>query len=127
RRVPGVRPGASAGGLGGQCRAADRGRPGARVARRPAPLARARLCDPRRGRIRGDRRRRPLGRARGGPRGPGAVCLAPGGGLGWCAWLAGSARDPWHLLALAGAAVLALDPWAVTGPGFQLSFAAVAA
>jgi competence protein ComEC len=59
--------------------------------------------------------------------GPSVVRAAATGVLAAIAWLAGSARDPWHLLALAAAAVLALDPWAVVGPGFQLSFAAVAA
>ena len=59
--------------------------------------------------------------------GPSVVRAAATGVLVSLAWLIGSARDPWHLLALAAAAVLALDPWAVTGPGFQLSFAAVAA
>ena len=58
--------------------------------------------------------------------GPSVVRAAATGVLASLAWLAGSARDPWHLLALAAAAVLALDPWAITGPGFQLSFAAVA-
>ena len=59
--------------------------------------------------------------------GPSVVRAAATGVLASLAWLAGSARDPWHLLALAAAAVLALDPWAVVGPGFQLSFVAVAA
>ena len=59
--------------------------------------------------------------------GPSVVRAAATGVLVSLAWLLGSARDPWHLLALAAAAVLALDPWAVAGPGFQLSFAAVAA
>ena len=59
--------------------------------------------------------------------GPSVVRAAATGVLASLAWLAGSARDPWHLLALAAVAVLALDPWAVVGPGFQLSFVAVAA
>ena len=59
--------------------------------------------------------------------GPSVVRAAATGALASLAWLLGSARDPWHLLALAAAAVLALDPWAVVGPGFQLSFVAVAA
>ena len=59
--------------------------------------------------------------------GPSVVRAAATGVLASLAWLAGSDRDPWHLLALAAAAVLALDPWAVVGPGFQLSFVAVAA
>ena len=59
--------------------------------------------------------------------GPSVVRAAATGALASLAWLVGSARDPWHLLALAAAAVLACDPWAVVGPGFQLSFVAVAA
>jgi competence protein ComEC len=59
--------------------------------------------------------------------GPSVVRAAATGVLVSLAWLAGSDRDPWHLFALAAAAVLALDPWAITGPGFQLSFVAVAA
>lgn len=59
--------------------------------------------------------------------GPSVVRAAATGVLVSLAWLIGSARDPWHLLALAAAAVLALDPWAIAGPGFQLSFVAVAA
>jgi competence protein ComEC len=59
--------------------------------------------------------------------GPSVVRAAATGVLASLAWLVGSARDPWHLLALAAAAVLACDPWAVVGPGFQLSFVAVAA
>ena len=59
--------------------------------------------------------------------GPSVVRAAATGALASLAWLVGSARDPWHLLALAAAAVLALDPWAIAGPGFQLSFVAVAA
>jgi competence protein ComEC len=59
--------------------------------------------------------------------GPSVVRAAATGVLASLAWLVGSARDPWHLLALAAAAVLALDPWAIVGPGFQLSFVAVAA
>ncbi|MDX6629137.1 MAG: competence protein ComEC [Gaiellales bacterium] len=59
--------------------------------------------------------------------GPSVVRAAATGVLASLAWLVGSERDPWHLLALAAAAVLALDPWAIVGPGFQLSFVAVAA
>jgi len=43
------------------------------------------------------------------------------------AGLAGRGRDPWSALGLAAVVVLARDPPAVTGPGFQLSFSAVAA
>jgi competence protein ComEC len=59
--------------------------------------------------------------------GPSVVRAAATGVLVSLAWLAGSDRDPWHLLALAASAVLALDPWAIVGPGFLLSFVAVAA
>ena len=59
--------------------------------------------------------------------GPSVVRAAATGILVSLAWLAGSDRDPWHLLALAASAVLALDPWAIVGPGFLLSFVAVAA
>ncbi len=43
------------------------------------------------------------------------------------AGLAGRGRDSWSALALAAVVVLARDPPAVAGPGFQLSFSAVAA
>ncbi len=43
------------------------------------------------------------------------------------AWLAGRQRDGWHVLLLAAAVLLAWNPYALFDPGFQLSFAAVAA
>jgi competence protein ComEC len=43
------------------------------------------------------------------------------------AWLAGRQRDGWHVLLLAAAVLLAWSPYALFDPGFQLSFAAVAA
>jgi competence protein ComEC len=43
------------------------------------------------------------------------------------AWLAGRQRDGWHVLLLAAAVLLGWNPYALFDPGFQLSFAAVAA
>ena len=43
------------------------------------------------------------------------------------AWLAGRQRDGWHVLLLAAVILLAWSPYALLDPGFQLSFAAVAA
>ena len=43
------------------------------------------------------------------------------------AWLAGRQRDGWHVLLLGAAALLVWSPYALFDPGFQLSFAAVAA
>ena len=43
------------------------------------------------------------------------------------AWLVSRERDPWHILLLAAAVLLAWSPYALFDPGFQLSFAAVAA
>jgi competence protein ComEC len=43
------------------------------------------------------------------------------------AWLANRPVARWHLLSVAAAGCLWLDPWAVLEPGFQLSFAAVVA
>ena len=43
------------------------------------------------------------------------------------AWLVSRERDPWHVLLLAAAVLLAWSPYALFDPGFQLSFAAVAA
>ena len=49
------------------------------------------------------------------------------GGLGCLAWLSGRERDRWHALLLAAAALLAVSPYTLLDPGFQLSFAAVLA
>jgi competence protein ComEC len=49
------------------------------------------------------------------------------GALASVAWLAARQRDRWHFLLLAAAALLAANPYALFDPGFQLSFAAVAA
>jgi competence protein ComEC len=43
------------------------------------------------------------------------------------AWLVSRERDPWHILLFAAAVLLAWSPYALYDPGFQLSFAAVAA
>jgi competence protein ComEC len=43
------------------------------------------------------------------------------------AWLLGRERDGWHVLLLAAIVLLAWSPYALFDPGFQLSFAAVAA
>jgi competence protein ComEC len=43
------------------------------------------------------------------------------------AWLLGRERDGWHALLLAAVALLGWSPYALFDPGFQLSFAAVAA
>jgi len=43
------------------------------------------------------------------------------------AWLVARERDPWHILLVAAAVLLAWSPYALFDPGFQLSFAAVAA
>ena len=43
------------------------------------------------------------------------------------AWLVGRERDGWHVLLLAGVVLLGWSPYALFDPGFQLSFAAVAA
>ena len=43
------------------------------------------------------------------------------------AWIAGRERDGWHVLLLAAVVLLGWSPYALFDPGFQLSFAAVAA
>jgi competence protein ComEC len=58
---------------------------------------------------------------------PSVVRAGVAGGLASLAWLCGRARDRWYFL-LAGAAVLLCwNPYSLLEPGFQLSFAAVAA
>jgi competence protein ComEC len=49
------------------------------------------------------------------------------GALGCLAWLSGRERDRWHALLVAATALLALNPYTLLDPGFQLSFAAVLA
>jgi competence protein ComEC len=49
------------------------------------------------------------------------------GALGSIAWLAARQRDRWHFLLLAALALLGWNPYTLFDPGFELSFAAVAA
>ncbi len=58
---------------------------------------------------------------------PSVVRAAVAGGLASLAWLASRPRDRWHFLVLGAAVLLAWSPATVFDPGFQLSFAAVAA
>jgi len=58
---------------------------------------------------------------------PSVVRAAVAGALASLAWLASRPRDRWHFLALGALVLLAWNPAAVFDPGFQLSFAAVAA
>jgi competence protein ComEC len=61
--------------------------------------------------------------------GPGASVVRAGitGVVIALAWLASRPVARWHVLSVAAAGCLWLDPWAVLEPGFQLSFAAVVA
>jgi competence protein ComEC len=61
--------------------------------------------------------------------GPGASVVRAGvtGVIVALAWLANRPVARWHVLSVAAAACLWLDPWAVLEPGFQLSFTAVVA
>ena len=61
--------------------------------------------------------------------GPGASVVRAGitGVVVALAWLANRPVARWHVLSVAAAGCLWLDPWAVLEPGFQLSFAAVVA
>jgi competence protein ComEC len=58
---------------------------------------------------------------------PSVVRAAVAGSLASLAWLASRPQDRWHFLALGAAVLLAWSPATVFDPGFQLSFAAVAA
>jgi competence protein ComEC len=49
------------------------------------------------------------------------------GALGSFAWLVARQRDRWHFLLLAAFVLLASNPYSLLDPGFELSFAAVAA
>ena len=49
------------------------------------------------------------------------------GALASLSWLAARQRDRWHFLFLAALVLLAWNPYSLLDPGFQLSFAAVAA
>jgi len=59
--------------------------------------------------------------------GPSIVRAGVSGVLVSLAWLASRPAPPWHLLACGAAVVLGFDPLELFDPGFQLSFAAVAA
>ena len=58
---------------------------------------------------------------------PSVVRAGVAGGLASLAWLAARPRDRWYFLLLGAALLLAWNPYNVYEPGFQLSFAAVAA
>jgi competence protein ComEC len=58
---------------------------------------------------------------------PSVVRAGVAGGLASLAWLCGRARDRWYFLLLGAAVLLAWNPHSLLEPGFQLSFAAVAA
>ncbi|HXG76321.1 MAG TPA: ComEC/Rec2 family competence protein, partial [Gaiellaceae bacterium] len=58
---------------------------------------------------------------------PSVVRAGVAGALASLAWIAGRPRDRWHFLALGALVLLAWAPTALLEPGFQLSFAAVAA
>jgi competence protein ComEC len=59
--------------------------------------------------------------------GPSIVRAGAAGGLVATAWIASRPVLRWHLFACGAAIVLAVDPLELFDPGFQLSFAAVAA
>jgi len=58
---------------------------------------------------------------------PSVVRAGVAGALASLAWLVARPRDRWHFLALGALVLLVWAPTAVLEPGFQLSFAAVAA
>jgi competence protein ComEC len=58
---------------------------------------------------------------------PSVVRAGVAGGLACLAWLVARPSDRWHLLAVGALVLMAWMPTAVLEPGFQLSFAAVAA
>lgn len=58
---------------------------------------------------------------------PSVVRAGIAGALASLAWLASRPRDRWYFLLVAAAALLAWNPYNLLEPGFQLSFAAVAA
>ncbi|MFN0153638.1 MAG: ComEC/Rec2 family competence protein [Gaiella sp.] len=58
---------------------------------------------------------------------PSVVRATVAGLLVCLAWGLGAARQAWHFMALGGLALLAWNPRSALDPGFQLSFAAVAA
>lgn len=58
---------------------------------------------------------------------PSVVRAGVAGALASLAWLASRPRDRWYFLLLGAALLLAWSPYSLLDPGFQLSFAAVAA
>jgi competence protein ComEC len=58
---------------------------------------------------------------------PSVVRAGVAGGLASLAWLCGRARDRWYFLLVGAAVLLSWNPYSLLDPGFQLSFAAVAA
>jgi competence protein ComEC len=58
---------------------------------------------------------------------PSVVRAGVAGGLASLAWLASRPRDRWHFLGVGALVLLAWTPTSLLEPGFQLSFAAVAA
>jgi competence protein ComEC len=58
---------------------------------------------------------------------PSVVRAAVAGALASVAWLASRPQERWHFLVLGGLVLLVWNPSTVFDPGFQLSFAAVAA
>ena len=58
---------------------------------------------------------------------PSVVRAGVAGALASLAWLLSRPRDRWHFMALGAAVLLAWTPASLLEPGFQLSFAAVAA
>lgn len=58
---------------------------------------------------------------------PSVVRAGVAGGLASLAWLASRPRDRWYFALVGAAVLLAWNPYSLLEPGFQLSFAAVAA
>ena len=58
---------------------------------------------------------------------PSVVRAAVAGSLASLAWLAARQRERWYCLLLGAAVLLAWNPYSLLDPGFELSFAAVAA
>jgi competence protein ComEC len=58
---------------------------------------------------------------------PSVVRAGVAGAVGSLAWLTARARDRWYVLLLGAIVLLAWNPYSLREPGFQLSFAAVAA
>jgi competence protein ComEC len=58
---------------------------------------------------------------------PSVIRAGVAGGLASLAWLAARPRDRWYFALVGAAVLLAWNPYSLLDPGFQLSFAAVAA